>query len=78
MKVKDAIELLQGLDNPDEEIIFAYWNNEDQFSHLDDKEWEDLCAIEDEINWSFAWESIQFVVDNHLEETEETEEVEDV
>lgn len=74
MLVKEAIELLQENLDPEGEIIFAYWTHEDYFDHLDEKEWHALCAAEDEINWSFAWESIQFVADNMNSEEEVTNE----
>lgn len=60
MKVKDAIKSLKELD-PNEEIIFAYWEN-DSFD-LKKKDWNDVVEyIDSDFDWSATHDDLgQFI-----------------
>ena len=59
MKVKEAIKLLQKFKNPDDEIIFAYWEKDSFDDGVTDELWSDVCAADDKIDWGDAHEKIE-------------------
>tara|TARA_R110002167_G_scaffold217_1_gene1165 strand:+ start:308 stop:532 length:225 start_codon:yes stop_codon:yes gene_type:complete len=59
MKVKEAIKLLQKFTNPDDEIIFAYWDKAAFGDDVNDELWSDVCDRDDKIDWGDAHEKIE-------------------
>jgi|TARA_R110000787_G_C13070148_1_gene408899 hypothetical protein len=67
MLVKDAIKMLQQCKEPDDEIIFAYWDK-DAFGNVDDELWSAVCSSEHKIDWGDAHDKIQSHVEYMREE----------
>ena len=67
MKISEAIKYLSLLENQDDEIIIAWWSEED-FDDVPPGQWSDLCSsIEDNLTWSSIAESIQDEVHERIE-----------
>ena len=68
MLVKEAIELLQKYQEPDDEIILAYWERGAFGEDVSEELWSDVCDREHKIDWGGTHETIEYFIDYLREE----------
>jgi hypothetical protein len=66
MKISEAIKYLSLLENQDDEIIIAWWSEED-FDDVPPGQWSDLCSsIEDNLDWSNVHSAIREAMEERI------------
>ena len=69
MKVKDLIEQLQKYNNPDDDIVCAYWSFSDvDDDSLTDDEWQELVRRFDNHSFQQDSDDIQYTLNEIREE----------
>ena len=68
MKISEAIKYLYLIENQDDEIIIAWWS-EDDFDDVPPGQWANLCSsIEDNLEWSSVQEAIEDALNERIVE----------
>ncbi len=69
MKVKDLIEQLQKYNNPDDDIVCAYWSFSDvDDDSLTDDEWQELVRRFDNHSFQQDCDDLQYTLNEIREE----------
>ena len=68
MKVREIIETLQAMYDPDDAVVIAWWDR-DSFrdAHdMDEDEWAKATVYMDEMDWSYTHDALEYTLNEYL------------
>ena len=68
MKVREIIETLQAMYDPDDAVVIAWWdqNSFSEAHDMDEGEWAKATEYMDEVDWGVAHDTLSYALDEYL------------